>query len=299
MKRRRILLLLALAVVAMGLVVFWPRGPKEPVYQGKPLSQWLEAQVTPTKQAGGIIVATTTSEWPDASTAVRALGTNALPWLLYEFSSQEPTNGLRVTFNRWADKYPRLRFLFRTDPLRVKRAARGLQLLGPAVTPALPELARYFGDARRASDAIYAMAGAGELAIPWFDKALASTNAQAEVAAVACLERLATSTAAAVPPLVKALQHTNDAVRRMAAWALDASTARPDLTIPALTGALSDSDPEVRRWAAQGLGWRAKHASQSLPALRRLMADSNRHVAEDASNAVLRIEQTTPAGSSQ
>ena len=42
MKRRRILLLLALVVVAMACVLFWPRGPAEPVYQGRKLSEWLE-----------------------------------------------------------------------------------------------------------------------------------------------------------------------------------------------------------------------------------------------------------------
>jgi hypothetical protein len=296
MKRRRFLLLLALAVVAAGFVLVWPRGPREPVHQGKPLSRWLEEAMAPSKRVGGFFAGTTTEsrEWTDASSAVRAIGTNALPWLLYEFNSQEPTNGLRVTFNRWALKHPRLSFRFHIDSLRVTRAASGLQMLGPAVTPALPELARYFGDARRASDAIYAMAGAGELAIPWFRKALGSTNAQAEVAVVACLERLATTSAAAIPPLVEALQHTNVVVRRTAAWGLDAYTPPHDLTVAALTEALSDPDPAVRLWAAQALGWRATHAAQALPALRRLMLDSNRHIAEEASNAVVKITSAAP-----
>ena len=136
MKRRRILLLLALAAVAMGLGLFWPRGPKEPVYKGKRLSQWLADTVTPPKRAGGLFPGTTTQPREDASEAARALGTNALPWLMYEFNSQVPTNGPRVTFNRWAGKHPRLTFRFHIDPLRVTRAARGLQMLGPAITPA-------------------------------------------------------------------------------------------------------------------------------------------------------------------
>src|SRR5262245_30938470 len=42
MKRLRILLLLALAaIVAVGLVLFWPRGPKEPVWCDVPISQWI------------------------------------------------------------------------------------------------------------------------------------------------------------------------------------------------------------------------------------------------------------------
>lgn len=277
MKRRRILLLLALAVVAAGLALFWPRGPREPVYQGIPLSSWL-----------GLDPAETTTRHE----AVRALGTNALPWLLNEFSSQVPTNGFRVGFNNWADRHTRVTFRFRID--RVRRAASALQMLGPAVTPALPELARYFGDGLRASDAVFAMAGAGELAIPWFQKALDSTTAEAEIAAVACLERLATRTAAAIPPLVQALGHSNDVVRRMAAWALDAPTPRPDLTVPALTAALADSNAEVRRWAAQGLGWRAQHAASALSALRRLMTDTNRLVAQEAGNAVFKIESAAP-----
>src|SRR5262249_56685440 len=90
MKRRRILLLLALAAVtAAGFTVCWPRGPKEPVYQGKLLSQWLQVPLENRSN----------QEVEQAVRAVKAIGTNALPSLLYEFSRPLP---LRIeSFNLW------------------------------------------------------------------------------------------------------------------------------------------------------------------------------------------------------
>ena len=84
MKRRRILLMLALATVAMAFVVFWRRGPKEPVYQGKRLSEWIaEASQPLTHDPDG---RWNIQQKRDAEKAIHSFGTNALPYLLYEFT---------------------------------------------------------------------------------------------------------------------------------------------------------------------------------------------------------------------
>ena len=40
MKRRRVLCLVAGVALLAAAFLVWPRGPKEPVYQGKALTQW-------------------------------------------------------------------------------------------------------------------------------------------------------------------------------------------------------------------------------------------------------------------
>ena len=39
MTRRRFIFLCELVLLAAGMAALWPRGPKEPVYQGKKLSE--------------------------------------------------------------------------------------------------------------------------------------------------------------------------------------------------------------------------------------------------------------------
>jgi len=78
--RRRILLILAAcAVVALLAAVFWPK-EREPVYQGKKLSEWLARYCV-----------STDSQVPDrkAEEAILGIGTNALP-VLVKWIAREP-----------------------------------------------------------------------------------------------------------------------------------------------------------------------------------------------------------------
>src|SRR5688500_10641512 len=79
--RRRWLIFAGLLVVAGGIVVMlWKAAPSEPAYGGKKLWVWLDE-----------MVALNFSEQWDPETkpaqAVRAIGTNAIPWLLHEMSA--------------------------------------------------------------------------------------------------------------------------------------------------------------------------------------------------------------------
>src|SRR5574342_552978 len=85
MIRRRILLLLALAAVAAAIFLFLPRGPNEPVYEGKGLTQWIEE---------GYVQASSPTQYSRASRentrrALQAMGTNALPYLLYQLARKD------------------------------------------------------------------------------------------------------------------------------------------------------------------------------------------------------------------
>ena len=284
MKRRRIILLLALAAVMAGVASFWPRGPAEPVHQGKSLTRWI-------RDAHDIGIFEQTDQ---TKAAMKAMGTNALPWLMAQLT-RAPSRW-RAKFNRWSDGHQRWRFRFTGDDRRIALALGGLELLGPDITPALPELAQYLGDNRRCFGVARVMAGADAPALPWFLQGVDSTNEFAQAASIRGLSLLAPHHDEAVPPLTHALQSTNPAVRRFAAEMLFKVTSRPDLTIPALTAALSDPAAMVRSAAAQSLGHLRSNPTPLFTELARQMQDTNPAVVLRASNAleVLQALQLPP-----
>ena len=88
---RKILLLAAVGVMA-ALFFLWPRGPREPVYQGKTFTQWNNEVNTTTN--GRVRF--------EAFAAVNAIGTNAVPFLLKDFTRS--ISPWRQRFNAWAAK---------------------------------------------------------------------------------------------------------------------------------------------------------------------------------------------------
>src|SRR5690348_12098163 len=108
--RRRLLLLLTGAVLIASLLVFlWPeRGPKEPRYQGKSLSEWI-ARAVPIPRAP--------SMHADAEEAIRHMGTNALPCLL-QWLDYQPV--------WWREKY-RSTFMKIKRPQRIRNWLLGIK----------------------------------------------------------------------------------------------------------------------------------------------------------------------------
>jgi HEAT repeat protein len=291
MRRKRIVFVLALAAMATGFLWCWPRGPKEPVYQGKPLTEWIQEFQGSSSLP---FYESPRQRQQAARQAIKAIGTNALPWLLFEFSNSE--SKWRARFNRWADGRLPGRFRFKTGRVRMETAALGLHFLGPDVSPALPALAEYLGDAEHGGGAAVAMSSAGNMALPYLAKAAGSTNDIATAQAVReGLSRLARTNEAALALLLQSLQHTNTAIRESVLYALNLVTLRPDLVVPALTKGLNDPDEHVTRLAAAELGRRGAFARSALPELRRLMTNSDGRVAGVARNAVEEIDPAIPS----
>jgi len=241
MPSRRVVIFATAAAVTVGVFAFWPRGPREPVYNGEPLSVWLSGW--PSYASFGYDGASPGQR--RAEKVMRELGTNALPWLLSEFS-RSPSRW-KTVFNRWVPS----RFRFRLDEgqMRSQLAGRGLENMGPGITPALPELAGYLDDSQRANVAARAMAQAGEIAIPYFTRKLSSTNPVGHFAAVVGLGELMRGTSTAGPLLVQGLQSPNRHARMLTIQFLGNLSNRPDIAMPALSNALADSDANVRALA--------------------------------------------------
>jgi len=278
MKRRRILLLLALAAVAAAIALFWPRGPKEPVYHGKRLSEWI-------KQKSSFVEAMTNA---DVDNAISSIGTNALPWLISEFT--RPRSKWRTTLNRWASALSVVDFQLQADEERVQIAMLGLCFLGPDAAPALPTVARYLDDPDRGPMAMAVIAQLGDRASPWLLIATASTNWHVAREAMNVLFRKAHESEPALRALVALHRHTNSDIRMMTAVMLRRFDKQPDLTVPALVAALADPEPEVQSLASFSLSEMGTNAQPAIPALLRLMTSTNTTVASAASNAVFRID---------
>jgi hypothetical protein len=122
-----------LAAVAVGLLLCWRRGPKEPVYQGKRLTEWIQDFQGSSSLS---LYESRRQRQEAARQAMKAIGTNALPWLLFEFSRSE--SKWRARFNRWADGRLHRGFRFDTGRMSVETAGLGLYFLGLDVSPRCP-----------------------------------------------------------------------------------------------------------------------------------------------------------------
>jgi hypothetical protein len=140
---RVFLVLLGCVVVAAVAALMWPK-EREPEYQGKKLSEWLELA---TLEAGHPVDPARLGASP-AGEAVRQIGTNGLPYLLKAIS-YEPSAARERAVTLGAELSPVLRRGLHVDPgapwsreRRAEAAESGFLVLGPAASPAVLELAR-------------------------------------------------------------------------------------------------------------------------------------------------------------
>ena len=120
-----LLLVLAAAATWCGLI------DREPVYQGKGLSVWLEDP---------------RPDWvrPTTGRAIRAMGTDALPTLLKMVQIRDST--VRRAFRELCNRQALLRLHIRPVEDIQREAVRGFMALGPIAKPAVPKLARLLED---------------------------------------------------------------------------------------------------------------------------------------------------------
>jgi hypothetical protein len=278
MRRRRVILAGALLLGALIIYCVWPRGPREPGYQGKRLTRWLDEQLAEPNAAGN----------DPARQIVRSIGTNAIPFLLTEFT--RPISKSHAAFNRWAAKHPWINLGFEDPQPRLRRAAYGLGLLGPDAVPALPAMAQYLGDEQRGWWAQSVMADAGEKALPYILQGLASTNHEAAERAAELLGGVASHCESAALPLIQLLQHKERRVRATATRYLANACLRPDLTVPALAEALTNSDWPVSSAAFEMLSKMGPEAQPAVPELLKLLTNSDSRIVFHARDALSKID---------
>ncbi len=268
MKRRWVIAVGILGTILVGGIAFVTFGRREPVYQDKPLSYWLDE----INRAEGL------ENIAPALTAIRAMGTNALPFLLRHIEHEDPP------LKSWLAKLARKRGSFRLqmlepNPLR-SPSLLAVRELGADAKPLIPDLVGLLESDARAWHAEFALWAIGPEATSAIEKTCQSTNEHVRATAGLLLARyrvgrpidgwscywnrspvsgrmlcglLSNFPEQIVVALSRNLKHREAAVRRASAEALIrlGKAAKPAMS--ALMVALNDQDRDVGHAAAEAL----------------------------------------------
>jgi HEAT repeat protein len=239
-KRARVLI--AALFVALLALLAWTSLRKtgsEPVFEGKPLSEWL----LQLKDSNSDV------ERIKAAEAVRHIGTNAIPTLLQMLREEEsPFETKYLAWHRgWYNPFV-IHLKGLGGPADIfERAEAGFRELGPSAAAAVPELSRML-DREPSLD--------GTSYVP------------------SILGNIGPGAKAAVPALLRAALSTNTLEHFYELDALGQIHADPDSVVPVLIGIISNA-PKDRIYAVRALGQFRGEAKSAVPALVALLNDPN------------------------
>ncbi len=163
-KSRRIAGLALLVGIAIGLAIDATR-PREPVYQGRTLSEWLaDLNGNPDGEA-----------WGNASEALHQIGSNAVPQIREMLRAEDSTAKQRL--NGLLNRQSLIRFRFKSARDAHVVAMSACVALGPAAKEALPDLRRLLLGERTAPYSLQALSKIGPAAFPIVAEALTNANA--------------------------------------------------------------------------------------------------------------------------
>jgi hypothetical protein len=234
-------------VVVLG-IAFWP-GEKEPEYKGKKLSEWLDPS------ADGR---------PENGEAVRAIGTNGVPFLLkwIEYKDARWRQKIQVIYAGhpgWMGCTFAVKHFSLERWKKEQMAQSGFAMLGEQARESVPELSRIAQgpSADKANLAIYSLAMVGKSALPPMLAILAKTNEPAwrKLSVLGALHRmtyLGSNALPAIPILIECTTETNHTIAP-SAWSVLHRFAYPDAPFP--------WDPILRRAAVRAA---ADHATNYM-----------------------------------
>ncbi len=234
--RRVLLVLLGCAVVAVIIAVAWPR-EREPVYQGKKLSEWMALYSTSRPASPAQL---------EAAAAVRQIGTNALPHLLRWIVRENPA--WREKAVDWGERILRpvskslsfklsMRPRYASSPNHAAVTAMlGFKILGQEAKSAVPELARIVNGGRRqpAANAMQALAYIGQDGFPVLLTVVTNTTRSDRIHAVSAIASLSTNVPGVIPALVDCMRDSDWRISRVAGMQLSQERWAADLAVPIL-----------------------------------------------------------------
>jgi hypothetical protein len=233
--RRIVVAVLAIAVIGvMGWLALTGRhAAREPVYQGKTLSQWLSIW-GPAKTN---LVAQDSIKCSDA---MKHMGTNAIPYLMRMFRTRDSDLMQRLLSAASKQHFVRVHYVSARN-LR-DRATMGLFMLGADAKDAVPELIQAY-DAESDSNLrasvvnIFASIGPGAKAgIPCVLRSVAVTNTNEfeRVFATSALGKIHADASNVIPILISNLSDKSKGVQHASATALGQYESNAKAAVPAL-----------------------------------------------------------------
>jgi len=289
-KRQTSAFLSAGALGLAGLAIYF-LFPGEPVYHGKRLNAWV-ADLHP--RAGE-------ARQAEAELALRAIGTNAVPYLLELLRHREPRllRELRG-FSQRTKTF--LRMDSELELPWVAAVERDLQLsaafaaLGPCAKPAFPTLTILLLRPETASVSASALARIGPEAFRPLTHALESPLAEVRAAAAGALGTMPGDPATILPALRKALADSDKFVRINAVISLgQIAETRPEAVLDDLIRGLRDSSPSVKIFAADFLARLGKDARSAVPELVNMAEGLDRLASGKAVSALKQIDPEAAA----
>jgi len=227
-KRNRVIITCAVTVLIGISAVSYLLRPREPLYEGKKLSQWLADEDS-------------SGAWPRqhstrADEAIRHFGTNTFPEICQLLSYRDSAPKLKLL--KVLYKVSFIGFHVTTQHEPHHRAIAACYALGPVAKPLVPKVA----------DALGSMdTGSRLFAQQW----LASLGSDAD---------------AAVPALIAILKDTSQPLRESAAQPLAMiSMKRREEVVPVLKQCLQDTNQMVRFWAEAALNIMNAGLSHTVP----------------------------------
>lgn len=249
-KRSQILVISLITAMVGGLFLFMFLN-REPVYQGRSLTEWL-IQLDKPK---------TSPEFQEARAAIHAMGKQAIPHLLpllyLEGKSWKQTLLVKLRLQDFA----KLETLHVNKRLRLTLEA--FKALEDKAAPAIPTLMSWIEDPK---------------GVP-----------RKRLVAITTLRELGPLAKDAVPAIIGALGDSDPQIRYGAAFALGKIKHLPQVAVPALIKCLDDPHPIVRGNAIGSLIAFEKEATEAIPALERALKDSSPNVSSLAKLALQKI----------
>jgi len=282
MKRSRAIAWVVLLAVIAAVAAFCALRPREPVYEGKRLSEWLRDLDDNTLAA---------DSRNRAVGAVLQIGSNCVPTLVELLHSSD--SWLKRKLMESVGNQSRIRFHFTTAQERRGWAIQGIKVLGPAAIPMLIDL---LNDKAAMMTAMICLSRVGPEAVWPLTRTLTNEAPQVRSAAIVTLGLLRSNGQVAVPALVARLESDEDnRVRASAANALGYIGKDPEVAVPALVKHLRDPDPTTRAQAVLALARFGTEAKAALSVIRELQGDANQFVREAAVKALEEIDAGTAA----
>ncbi len=248
-------------------------GLAEPSYQGHNLSYWA-GQIDP-HAARVIEINGVPVPEPVEETAIRHIGTNALPTLLRWIAQKDEVDAGC------------------SKPSPGMRAQSVFGILGHAAQPAIPQLtalALKFPDRTRYDRCIAMLTGLAPESVPSLVQILAKGPDGKRFSVLDAVSIIDTNSGAILlPGVIKCLTGKSENLGWKAADELSRSTLPGDLVLPALMDAWPTASTAGRGRIFRCLYWSKYPAKEAVPLLRAGLADPDAQIRQEATWALQRI----------
>jgi hypothetical protein len=299
MRRRRFIVGIGVLLAVLGSVLAFLLRPREPAYQGRPLSQWLEDLDSrqPLVKA-------------QATEALRQMGTNTLFWLVRMIEKRDSGLKRRVMVAMSERNLPGAQYL-KTASYGQYKACRAFRVLGRSAEPAVPALVAVLSNGPACLEIAATLPWLGPQGVRGLTNAMAHAERQqfgAIYMALSCYSRDFQSGAmpgqdqdlvfqACARAVISRLADPDFLVRDLALSSLEHLPVQPEVVVPVLTSNLAREDLLPHASELKALGRFGPAAKAAVPALVNYAHEAK--ISQERDQAIKALEKIDPEAAAQ